>query len=177
MGFAKFAKSRLTTQGSRLIRKQRHVLIMHQNLQTKIYFLSAFLVSFAVNPIFFRLYRDSKNFVLNCDYFGGLIIGNSYLIISLVFLVLVIYFGFRSKSYIESIGFGILVGGGIWNIIQRVGDNCVYDYFKLGPIYNLTLYFNVSDALIWLGLLLLLTTFIQACIKTPLSTKSIDVKR
>lgn len=130
----------------------------------KTHFLIAFLVSLVLNPVFFYLYRDSGNFVLNCNY-------QISLIISLVFLCLVIYLGFKSKDHIESIGFGILVGGGIWNLIQRVGGSCAYDYFKIGSTY--TLRFNISDVLIWTGL----TTLVVVCIKTLLSIKSIDVKR
>jgi len=130
---------------------------MLQKLRAKTYFLIAFLVSLVLNPVFFLLYRDSKNFVLNCNYLGGLLLTHQiFLIISLVFLCLVIYFGFKSKGCIESIGFGILVGGGVWNLVQRIGGSCTYDYFKLGPIHTLTLHFNSSDILIWAGLLLLL---------------------
>ncbi|OGC57434.1 hypothetical protein A3H26_02220 [candidate division WWE3 bacterium RIFCSPLOWO2_12_FULL_36_10] len=150
---------------------------MLQRVRAKKYFLVAFLVSLAINPIFTFLYRNSKNFVLNCNYFGGLITGNSFLILSLVFLGVVIYFGLISKDSAESIGFGFLVSGGVWNLIHRVAGNCVYDYFKFGPIYTLFLRFNISDVLIWAGLLLVLTTFTQVCIKTLLSKKSIDVKR
>ncbi|MCK5016657.1 MAG: signal peptidase II [Candidatus Peribacteraceae bacterium] len=58
----------------------------------------------------------------------------------------------HASSILDCIGFGLIIGGGIANIIDRIQDSTVTDVFKVGsfPI------FNVADSCITVGVCLLL---------------------
>lgn len=51
------------------------------------------------------------------------------------------------------IGLGLLLGGGLANLVDRLGDGHVTDYVALGPWPT----FNVADACITVGAVLVLT--------------------
>ena len=77
----------------------------------------------------------------------------------LVALIAVAVIGFRSTKALAPnyqpltpIGFGLILGGGIANIIDRLRDGFVTDYFQIGlwPI------FNVADSFVTVGVMLLL---------------------
>lgn len=68
-------------------------------------------------------------------------------------LVLVAVLAVRSaKTRLQGIGFGLIIGGAIGNILDRLPDSVVTDYFQVGtfPV------FNVADSCITVGVLLLL---------------------
>ena len=63
-----------------------------------------------------------------------------------------------SHSTITTAAYGLIVGGGIANIIDRFGDGVVTDYFQVGtfPV------FNVADSCVTIGVaLLLLEAFLR----------------
>ncbi|TSC80503.1 MAG: signal peptidase II [Candidatus Peregrinibacteria bacterium Gr01-1014_25] len=51
-----------------------------------------------------------------------------------------------------AVGFGLIMGGAIVNLLDRIGDGLVTDYFRVGafPV------FNIADSCITIGVLLLL---------------------
>ena len=71
-------------------------------------------------------------------------------------LVIVIYLAHRESkqrsSPVPTVAYGLIVGGGIANIIDRLGDGVVTDYFQVGtfPV------FNVADSCVTIGVALLL---------------------
>lgn len=70
----------------------------------------------------------------------------------------VLYGALHARSVLEHIGFGLIVGGGLANVIDRLGDNRVTDFIAVGsfPV------FNVADSCITVGAGLLLLSAIRA---------------
>ena len=56
------------------------------------------------------------------------------------------------KTKVSQAGYGLIVGGGLANIIDRMGDGFVTDFFQVGtfPVFNL------ADSCITIGAVLLL---------------------
>jgi len=74
-------------------------------------------------------------------------------------LILITAFAVHSaKKPIEQIGFGLIVGGGIANVIDRIRDGYVTDMIQIGsfPI------FNIADVCINIGVGLLLLELITS---------------
>ncbi len=71
------------------------------------------------------------------------------------FVVLLVYIlGIATlirRKWHYAIASGLLTGGGLYHIYIRLIDGCVLDYFRLGSIY-----FNISDVLIVMALILLI---------------------
>ena len=57
-----------------------------------------------------------------------------------------------AHTFTEHTGFGLIVGGGLANIIDRIGDGTVTDFIQVGsfPV------FNIADCCITVGVVLLL---------------------
>ena len=58
---------------------------------------------------------------------------------------------------VSKIGLGFLIGGGLANLIDRLGDGQVTDYITIGPWPA----FNVADACITIGAILILTSLLR----------------
>lgn len=74
-------------------------------------------------------------------------------VVILAALGLVTWLALRTaKTSSARIGFGMIIGGAIGNILDRIPDGLVTDYFQVGtfPI------FNVADSFITIGVILLL---------------------
>ena len=83
----------------------------------------------------------------------GLHLGAFQNIFIFIALILITVFAVHSaKKPIEQIGFGLIVGGGIANVIDRIRDGYVTDMIQIGsfPI------FNIADVCINIGVGLLL---------------------
>lgn len=88
----------------------------------------------------------------------GIFLGSYQDIIILVAIGVLTYAAWRSAhTVLEQIGFGLILGGGIANVIDRVPDGLVTDMIQIGsfPI------FNVADASINIGVFLLVLSFFQ----------------
>ncbi|MBT3835362.1 signal peptidase II [Candidatus Peribacteria bacterium] len=74
-------------------------------------------------------------------------------------LILVLYFGWQSrKDKIQSIGFGLIIGGAFANILDRFDDGFVTDFIDVGWWPS----FNVADSCITVGVgLLLVVEFLR----------------
>jgi signal peptidase II len=75
------------------------------------------------------------------------------LIIILIALGLITLLAVRSAKFtIQHIGYGLIIGGALGNILDRLPDGFVTDYFQVGtfPI------FNVADSCITIGVTVLI---------------------
>ncbi len=75
------------------------------------------------------------------------------LVIILLALSLITWLAVRTaKTTIQYVGFGLIIGGALGNILDRLPDGYVTDYFQVGtfPI------FNVADSCITIGVVILL---------------------
>jgi signal peptidase II len=71
----------------------------------------------------------------------------------LLALGFVVYLAFHSdRSRLHQIGFGLIVGGALGNVLDRLPDGLVTDFVRIGsfPV------FNVADSCITVGVVLLL---------------------
>jgi signal peptidase II len=91
----------------------------------------------------------------------GLLGSNVFMLIAMAFIVLVIFWmSFREaaeKSAIVRIAFGMILGGAIGNIVDRVHYGYVIDFidfYRFPDIWRYT--FNVADSCITIGVILLL---------------------
>lgn len=73
-------------------------------------------------------------------------------ILILAALVLVLLIALRARSALARVGYGLVLGGALANVIDRFGDGRVTDYVAVGtfPVFNL------PDSCITVGVLLLL---------------------
>ncbi len=74
-------------------------------------------------------------------------------VIIIAALVFVCFLAWKSqKTRFSSIGYGLIVGGALGNVIDRARDGFVTDFFQVGtfPI------FNIADSCITIGVLFLL---------------------
>lgn len=95
-------------------------------------------------------------FVCNQDLAFGIRLGflNSLTVIFVISAC--IYFYRRESEKIRRFGYLLVIGGGISNLIDRMGRGCVVDFidFKIWPSFNL------ADAMISLGVLILIVSFV-----------------
>jgi signal peptidase II len=69
-----------------------------------------------------------------------------------VALLLVLHLGMqRRRSRIEQVSFGLILGGALGNLLDRVPDGMVTDFFQVSSFYI----FNVADCCITVGVALL----------------------
>ena len=73
------------------------------------------------------------------------------LIASVLLLFIVLAYRHRSSA-LHALGFGLIIGGALANIVDRINDGLVTDFFQVGsfPV------FNIADSCITLGAALLL---------------------
>ncbi len=57
-----------------------------------------------------------------------------------------------AKTTVQRLGFGLIVGGALANLLDRAMDGYVTDFFQIGSFYI----FNVADSCITIGVLVLL---------------------
>lgn len=72
-------------------------------------------------------------------------------LILLAFL-LILFVGHKAESAYGKVGFGLIIGGALGNIVDRIPDGLVTDYVQVGtfPIFNL------ADSCITVGVVVLL---------------------
>jgi len=85
--------------------------------------------------------------------FGLRFFGAWQILIILLALILVIWLAAKSvRTRWSAVAFGCIIGGAIANIIERLPDGLVTDYFQVGSFYI----FNAADSFITVGVGLLL---------------------
>jgi len=67
-------------------------------------------------------------------------------------LLIVVFLARKATGLVAQTGFGLILGGALGNLVDRLGDGSVTDFFQVGsfPI------FNVADTCITVGVVLLL---------------------
>lgn len=75
---------------------------------------------------------------------------------------------FRARGVLELAGWSLVIGGGLGNLIDRVQHGMVIDFLRVGFGYMRTGIFNVADAAIVGGLVLL---FLSAFDRRPMSAR------
>ncbi|MCF7844922.1 MAG: signal peptidase II [Kiritimatiellales bacterium] len=84
--------------------------------------------------------------------FGVRIPGFMQFVLIIAALFFVIWYAIKeAKTKLSQIGFGLILGGGAANIIDRLIDGYVSDFFQVGifPV------FNVADSCITIGIVIL----------------------
>lgn len=85
--------------------------------------------------------------------FGVQLPGGVQELLILIALILVVITAIRSeRSALSDWGYGMIIGGALGNVIDRVNDGFVTDFFQVGtfPV------FNVADSCISIGVAMLL---------------------
>jgi signal peptidase II len=97
----------------------------------------------------------------------GLLGSNTFLLIAMALIVLVIFWiSFREaaeRSVLVRIAFGLILGGAVSNIIDRVHYGYVIDFidfYRFPNIWRFT--FNVADSCITIGVILLLLSSVTS---------------
>ncbi|MDE3043726.1 MAG: signal peptidase II [Acidobacteriota bacterium] len=75
-------------------------------------------------------------------------------LLTVVVLLVVGYFAWRAKSVVSRVGFGLVLGGGVGNLLDRVTATPprVTDFVAVGPFPI----FNLADAAITVGVVIVL---------------------
>lgn len=85
--------------------------------------------------------------------FGVRLPGGAQELLILIALALVVVAAVRSeRSVTGDIGYGLIVGGALGNVLDRLQDGLVTDFFQIGSFAI----FNVADSCITVGVALLL---------------------
>jgi len=79
-----------------------------------------------------------------------------YYILSILAIIILCYIGITVKDRVTTVVFGFIIGGAVGNIIDRLRLNYVVDFIDMG-IGNLRWFtYNLADAFITVGVILLL---------------------
>lgn len=91
--------------------------------------------------------------------FGMQFLGSFQIFVIVLALGSVIWLAVKSaRTRWSAVAFGFIIGGAIANVIERLPDGLVTDYFQVGSFYI----FNAADSFITIGVgLLLLHSFIN----------------
>lgn len=83
--------------------------------------------------------------------FGIQLLGAFQTPIIIVALALIVFAARKAETQLSQIGFGVIIGGAAGNVLDRLRDGFVTDFFQVGsfPI------FNVADSCITIGVVLL----------------------
>jgi len=69
-------------------------------------------------------------------------------------LILITFTGIRSATNrLQQVGFGLIIGGALGNVVDRIIHGSVTDFIQVGSFYL----FNVADSCITMGVVVLLT--------------------
>lgn len=134
---------------------------MHQTNKTKVF--SLYFVIF-LTPIVSYLLRAALfrgNLRLNCtNVFSAYVTNDQIAYLGLALLSLFLYLSFDNilSSFAISLGSGLIVGGGLFNIFERLVTGCVMDYVQFFDLF----WINSADVAITVGVL---TILIKMCIK------------
>ena len=79
------------------------------------------------------------------------------MLFSLVAIIIVLWFIVREKNKWQKISLVLILGAGTSNLLDRLFYGCVRDFINIGIIPT----FNIADAIITLGVILLLLNIIM----------------
>ena len=84
------------------------------------------------------------------------------LAVTLAATVLLAWWLIRSRSALPAIGLGLIIGGALGNAIDRLAHGAVIDYLDLHALGRHFFVFNVADAAINIGVVLLILDLLLA---------------
>ncbi len=110
---------------------------------------------------YFAITRASNTGAAFGMFRGG---GAFFVVVAVVIIVAILYYAYRmeEQATLLSIALGLELGGALGNLVDRVRFGQVTDFIdvKLWPRYNLWPTFNVADAAITIGVLLMAYAFL-----------------
>ncbi len=79
---------------------------------------------------------------LNCFY---PVQQNIFLLLMIIAIVAIVALFYKQilTNKVYAVFVGLIIGGGVFHLLERISNKCVLDYFKLGPLY-----FNFVDFVI-----------------------------
>jgi signal peptidase II len=92
------------------------------------------------------------------------------LVLTLAAITLLAWWLFRSQSGLPAAALGLIIGGALGNAIDRVAHGAVVDYLDLHAFGRHFFVFNVADAAINIGVVLLIVDLLSAS-RSPNSRK------
>ena len=100
------------------------------------------------------------HFIRNPGAAYGFLLGKRWVLATLAALVSggLVWYARQTKLPQERIGLGLILGGAIGNLHNRVAWGAVTDLIEIDPLSNVFLVFNLADVAITAGILLLLWT-------------------
>ena len=78
-------------------------------------------------------------------------------ILILAAFLIVVGMALRSRDLLSQVGFGLILGGAIGNLLDRFSDGFVSDFIRIGTFPT----FNVADSCITVGISLLLLNIVK----------------
>ena len=127
-------------------------------------FPRAFLIAFFVISIdqFSKLFaRMYVNHTLNTGTVFGLFSDNNVWFVLLTFILVALFF-FQQELLHFPLSFGLILGGALGNVIDRISLGGVIDFITIGPFPS----FNLADSALTLGVILLLWNLFKEKIPT-----------
>ena len=88
----------------------------------------------------------------------GLLAGHRSILVVLatVAAVGILWYAYRSQRGLEQVALGLLLGGAVGNLVDRLRWGLVTDFFSIDPLEFVFRVFNVADTSVTFGVLLML---------------------
>lgn len=123
---------------------------------SKIFITTSFELNESVNIIdnFFSI-----TYIRNTGAAFGILSGNTPLLILITFLILFLFIYYaRTKTFskIEEISYGLIIGGALGNLFDRIINNYVIDFFSFNIFGYEAPIFNIADIFVVIGVFLLI---------------------
>jgi signal peptidase II len=83
------------------------------------------------------------------------------LVLTLTAIILLTWWLFRAQSWLGTVALGFIIGGAVGNAIDRIVHGAVVDYFDVHAFGRHFFVFNVADAAINVGVLLLILDLVS----------------
>jgi signal peptidase II len=135
---------------------------------------------------------DKKSFVEVTDFFNLVMVWNRgisfgmfhgaensnyfFMVFTSLIVILLFYFIKKSESKLEAISFGMIIGGALGNLTDRILRGAVADFFDFHIAENHWPAFNIADSCVFCGAALLIITTIFFGNKNKTKTESENEK-
>lgn len=126
---------------------------MNRLVHKKLFWIFSFLVVFlflAVRQIF--IYFDHYEY--NCFHLGMPLWLNLVVCSILIIIFSFIAIDFALLSYVNALGYLLIISGSVFNLLEKILTGCVLDYFNIVAITTFPK-FNLPDVAISIGVLTL----------------------
>lgn len=98
----------------------------------------------------------------------GLLTGHRWLLVVISILVImgILWYVSQTKSVLEHVALGFILGGAVGNLINRIIWGSVIDLIEINPLTTFFQVFNLADVAIVSGVTLLFWTILKKSIKS-----------